>query len=181
MDLISRWNVYGDTFIVGSVALDLVVRPDIDLEIFSDTASARDGFTIMRDLADLPKIRGVGFNNDRHAPAAGLYWKLKYELTADQVWTVDMWLFDRPRLPRSATANVEPLRRALTDETRDTILAIKEEAAACSSRAHGHWLYRAVLNEGVRTYAEYTAWIGDQDVWERTSWQSNPPKDQGRS
>lgn len=170
----ARWSVYGDPVVVGSVALGLVVRPDIDLEIYADSPRTWDGFTIITDLAELPKLRAVRYKDNRDRREAGLYWKLEYELTADQLWTVDMWLFDRSRRAASASPMIEPVLAALTDEKRDTILAIKEEAAALGSRAHGHWLYRAVLNEGVRSFAAYQAWIGDQDVWERTSWQPKP-------
>ena len=32
LDLVNRWKPYGEPYLVGSVALDLVVEPDIDLE-----------------------------------------------------------------------------------------------------------------------------------------------------
>ena len=52
------------------------------------------------------------------------------------------------------------LRKALTPETRDRILAIKEEAEGLGERARGYWLYQAVLDAGVNNYAEYREWLG---------------------
>jgi len=170
LSLIDRWRTQGDPALVGSVALDLVVRPDIDLEIFAENPTPRDGFHVVTELSELPGIREARYQDSRNDRGAGLYWKVVYEDDTDQRWTLDMWLFDMERRSTSAAAMVEPIRNALTDETRDAILRIKEDAVAVGARAHGHWLYRAVLNEGVRTYPDYLAWIGDQDVWERTTW-----------
>lgn len=36
LDLLRRWARYGAPFVVGSVALRVVVRPDIDMEIVTD-------------------------------------------------------------------------------------------------------------------------------------------------
>ena len=62
------------------------------------------------------------------------------------------------------------LREALTPETRDRILAIKAEAGGLGERARGYWLYQAVLDAGVNNYAEYRAWLGDRNNYERTLW-----------
>ena len=62
------------------------------------------------------------------------------------------------------------LREALTPETRDRILAIKEEAEGLGERARGYWLYQAVLDAGVNNYAEYREWLGDRNIYERTLW-----------
>jgi hypothetical protein len=174
LDLIARWRRYGEPVVVGSVALGLVVRPDIDIEIHAETPTVRDGFAVVVEVADLPSVRGVRFLDVRDRRERGMYWKLEYERAHDQRWTIDMWLFAADSPASQARGSCAAINAALTDETRDTILAIKEEALSLGERAHGHWLYRAVLNEGVRTYADYQEWIGDQDVWERVHWQPRP-------
>lgn len=178
LELLERWKVFGDPVIVGSVGLELVVRPDIDMEIFADVPSVRDGFTVVADVTELPHVSGARYHDFRHRSERGLYWKLLYDADtgtgtgtdAGKTWTIDMWVFPRDYDGPSGSSMAAAIRAALTDDSRDTILAIKEEAAAVGQRAHGHWLYRAVLNEGIRSYADYLAWMGDRDVWERVSW-----------
>lgn len=169
LDLLDRWGKHGEVVVVGSVGLELVVRPDIDLEIHSETAGVAEGFALVSAIAEHPSLQGMRYRDFRDSREAGLYWKLEV-VHADEVWTVDMWLF-RGTAHAEAKARQERIKRAMTEEHRDTILAIKEEAMAAGTRAHGHWLYRAVLNEGVRTLAEYQEWIGDRDIWERIGWE----------
>jgi hypothetical protein len=175
IDLIERWRPYGEPFVVGSVALDLVVRPDIDFEVLTSTPpSIRDGFAVTSAIAELPNVRGVRYTDFRDKPEQGLYWKVLYERTPAETWTLDLWMFARDHPGPLASSLVEPVRAALTDDARDTILAIKEAAAEQGERAWGHWLYRAVINEGVRDYAEFLEWFGDRDVWARETWTPEP-------
>jgi hypothetical protein len=170
LDLLARWSPFSEPVVVGSAALDLVVRPDIDVEFLVDELSIRDGFAVASAIAELPKVRSIRYNDARDKPEHGLYWKVLYELTPAETWTLDLWMFRRDHLGPLASSMVEPIRAALTPETRDTILAIKEAAAERGERAWGHWLYRAVINEGVRTYAEFLDWFGDRDIWAREAW-----------
>ncbi|PZF80082.1 hypothetical protein C1I92_27760 [Jiangella anatolica] len=172
LDLLDRWRQFGDPVVVGSVALDLVVRADIDLEIYSAAPAAGEGFVVASALAGLPKVREIRYRDSRDKREDGLYWKVYYELAPARTWTVDMWFFAERRRRTGAASMIPSIRAALDDEKRDTILAIKEQAIEAGSRAHGHWLYRAVLDDGIRSYPDYLAWIGKQDVWERTTWVS---------
>jgi hypothetical protein len=45
--LVSHWAAHGEVHVVGSVALDLVVEPDIDLEIYSAAPDIGKGFTVL--------------------------------------------------------------------------------------------------------------------------------------
>jgi hypothetical protein len=167
LDLIARWSVYGEVTVVGSVAIELVVDPDIDLEIRSEEPRVADGFAVMSVLAELPQVRRITYLDARDRHEEGQYWKLEYE-TPDDTWTVDMWVFG-PDAPGGGPF-AEALRHHLTSDARDTILAIKEEAAARGERARGYWLYQAVLDGGASTYDEYRDWLGNRNIYERTNW-----------
>jgi hypothetical protein len=171
LDILGRWGRYGEPAIVGSVGIGVVVAPDIDIEIYSDEPRVSDGFAVMRPLAELPKSRRITYLDARDRHEQGQYWKLEYERTPDQTWTIDMWVFARDsRAATRGAALTAAVREALTAQTREHILAIKEEAAALGERAYGYWLYQAVLDAGVRSYAEFRAWLGDRNIYERTSW-----------
>ena len=174
LKLLQRWKAVGDPVVVGSVALGVVVRPDVDLEIYADHPSIRDGFGVVADLAELPNVRAVRYKDERDRPSQGLYWRLDYELTWAETWHVDMWVFPRTLAHRSSTDLTEALMNALTDDRRDAILAIKEDAVGQGARAHGYWVYRAVIDDGVDSYAGYLDWLGDRDVWEHTDWRPGP-------
>ncbi|SFH55778.1 hypothetical protein SAMN05421678_12168 [Actinopolymorpha cephalotaxi] len=174
LNFLDRWRTVGDPVVVGSVALGAVVRPDVDLEIYTGSPSIRDGFGVVADLAEQPKVRAMRYKDERDRPSRGLYWRLDYELTPEETWHVDMWLFPSGPAHGSSTELTEAVAGALTEGRRDAVLAIKEEAVGRGTRAHGHWVYQAVIDEGVASYAEYVEWLGDRDVWEHTDWRPKP-------
>ncbi|GAA1550207.1 hypothetical protein GCM10009804_03510 [Kribbella hippodromi] len=167
LGLVARWSRYGDVTVVGSVGIGVVVAPDIDLEVRGEVRVA-DGFAVMAALAELPKVRRITYLDARDRHERGQYWKLEYELTDAVTWTVDTWVFD-PGAPGGG-ALTAAVRDALGVEERDVVLMIKEEAAAVGERAPGYWLYQAVLDGGVRSYAEFRGWLGDRNIYERTGW-----------
>ncbi|MFJ8951426.1 hypothetical protein ACIRO1_15060 [Streptomyces sp. NPDC102381] len=170
LGLFERWRPLGSPVLVGSVALDLVVEHDIDMEIYSPAPSVADGFAALVPCAELPGVRNLRFANALDLPDQGLYWRLDYEFTPSEVWKIDMWCLpdDHPG-PRAADL-VTPVRTALDTSTRDTILAIKEEAAARGESTQGVWVYQAALDHGIRTYDEFRAWQASTPTDGLTSW-----------
>ena len=66
---------------------------------------------------------------------------------------------------------VEPMQAALTDQTRRTILTIKQALAARPDlRCGSIHVYRAVLDDGVTNLEEFQDWRADHDTDSLTSW-----------
>lgn len=172
--LLDRWRPFGEPVLVGSVPLGLVVRPDIDLDVYADAPEVRHGFEVVAALAELPKVRSCFYVDQRDSGAGGLYWQVAYEVTSGETWTIDMCLFASDLPGPTAAPLTRAVGAALTDDLRDTILRIKEEALAVGQRAHGPWLYQAVLQGVAGTYADYVSWLGDRDVYGRNGWLPTP-------
>jgi hypothetical protein len=169
--LLQRWSEIGTVQLVGSVVLNVVVRPDIDLEIYVDELLPRPGFAALVPLADEPGVRRIRYTDARYPrPMEGLYWKLEV-IDDDESWTIDNWMFTRDR-QQPAVDTTEAVAEAIRcrPSARATIVRIKQQAAAADQRAFGRWLYEAVLTAQVETYDEYLAWMGDQDPFERSIW-----------
>jgi hypothetical protein len=117
--LLERWSEVGDAQLVGSAPLDVVVRPDIDLEIYVDELLPRRGFAALVPLADLPGVRRIRYTDARHPnPMQGLYWKVEV-IVGDESWTIDNWMFTRER-QEASSAGVRPL--GLGEDDIDTPL-----------------------------------------------------------
>jgi hypothetical protein len=104
LDLVRRWTRYGEPIVVGSVALRVVVRTDIDMEIVTDEPRVEDGFAVVAECARIPGVlcgryRNELVNGDPTLPS-GVYWKLDYQ--ADE---------SPPHPPTSSTARIRVVSR----------------------------------------------------------------------
>lgn len=169
LGLLERWARYGEPGLVGSVALGLVVEPDIDLEIECAEADVAHGFSVLAACAAMPGVRKARFANALDLADRGLYYQLRYE-RAGREWKIDMWALPRDNPGPRGSDLVGPMLRTLTDETRDAILAIKEAAVAGGEAVQGIWVYRAVLEAGVRDHEAYRAWIAGRSTDGLTYW-----------
>ena len=92
----------------------------------------------------------------------GLYWQVRCRDDDGEPWKIDVWTLPVDHPGPCAAWIVEPMRRALTNDLRVAILRLKE------ARTNGQVpdiasidLYRAVLDDGVRT-ARRPARMGGQ-------------------
>jgi hypothetical protein len=179
LDLIGRWKEFGAPVVVGAVAYDLVVSPDIDMEIYCPDLRIEHGFSVLSRCALHPSVTKARFANELAGRDRALYWQLRYRperpkewsQSWDKEWKVDMWSapadYDLP-MGRNL---VEPLRLVLTPQTRAVILELKEQrrddlTLACPSID----LYRAVLDDGVRTAEDLRQWLSQHETGALTGW-----------
>jgi hypothetical protein len=146
----------GEVHLVGSAALDLMVRRDLDLTVICDRLDVVTLFDAARPLAAHPNVRRLSFVNDTGpwnvdpSYPDGIYWGIDCRVDG-RAWNIDIWFVDEPdRQPD--LRHVRELPARLTDETRSAILAIKR---ACHAEPHervpSHEIYTAVLDRGIRT------------------------------
>jgi hypothetical protein len=173
-ELLNRWNTIGSVELVGSVALNVIAKPDIDLAIFVDEFAPRRGFEALLPLVDDPTVLEIAYVDARQQPINGLYWKMMI-LHDGEPWQVDTWALTRDRdqdsedeVTRATRLQAEAIRQR--PRARATILRIKHEARDLGELVHGRWLYEAVVDCGVTSYDEYLRWMDGQDARERSTW-----------
>jgi hypothetical protein len=151
---------------VGSAALGLMVRCDLDLTVVCPSLDVGEVADTGARLARHHRVREVRFRNDTGGWNAdpnypdGLYLGLECRGRGGHRWTVDIWFVDQPeRQPDLAHARHLPPR--LTRETRVAILMLKDAWAGRAEygKEVTSWdIYRAVLDDGVRTSADFEEW-----------------------
>ena len=173
LDLIARWSTVGEVVPVGAVAYDLVVAPDLDYEVFTaGPPTIGSGFRVLADLAEQPAVIAVRFVNALDSPDEGLYWQVRCRDRDHQEWKIDVWTLAHDHPCPLAAWIVEPMRRAPTDETRTAILRLKQARAADKLRElTSIHIYRAVIDDGVRTADDLRSWMGAHSTTGLTSWQ----------
>jgi len=171
LQLMERWSVFGNPVLVGAVAYGLVVTPDIDVEIFCDEPRIEDGFEVLRACALHPRVRKVRFANKLDGPDMGLYWQLRYQHEDEQEWKIDMWSMRHDHPGPTSAALVEPMKQALTAETRQVILELKEQTLLDPMLQCGSiHIYRAVLNNGIRNVEQFKIWLENNQTDGLTTW-----------
>lgn len=160
LQLFERWQAFGTPVLVGAVAYELAMAPDIDMEIYCDEPRIEDGFAILRDCSLHPHVRKAQFGNHLDEIDEGLYWRLIYRDNDGTEWKIDMWALRRDHPGPCATQLVEPLRQALTLERRRAILKLKSAAqTGAIQRYPSIDIYRAVIDGNVRTSEQLEKWL----------------------
>ena len=153
---------------VGSSVLGLMVWRDIDFNVLCDPLSADRAFETVRPLASNPRVRKLRYSNEtQHFNATGLpqdegyYWGVRYHTAAGDEWKIDIWFVPRA-VPRPEIALLATLPKRLTPQTRLAILSLKDiwhRLPAYRDRVLSVDIYDAVLEHGVRTPAEFDAYL----------------------
>ncbi len=156
LDVLRR---YGRAEVVGSVALDLVVKRDIDIHVFIGPAGWREA-GLVAIIGDLwPKLLGLeGVGELRltdYRDAGAIKIGIDHYPGPSGDWSIDLWVTDREET--TAFATVGELRAALTDETREAILAIKRHYHRLGLLRNGlsNRIYEAVTRHDVRTVEDF--------------------------
>jgi hypothetical protein len=171
LELMEKWQRYGRPVVVGALAYDLLVDPDIDMEIYCPDLRIEHGFQVLGECALNTNVTKARFSNELSSRDEALYWQLRYRCGRREEWKIDMWSAPMGyRLPRAENL-VEPMKKALTPETRGVIVELKEERLADPTlRCASVDLYRAVLEDGVRTAAHLRDWLNTHETGMLTDW-----------
>lgn len=152
--LLSLLSNFGDARLVGSVALDLVVKLDIDIHVFlGGSSSMHSAKTLLPMLLDLENIREVRITDYRHIESVKM--TIDYYPGHSGYWSIDIWL----TIDSSTTGfdQVESIKRTLTEEFRELILSIKTHYYKFGLLHDGlsNLIYDAVITRGVKTVEEF--------------------------
>jgi len=154
LDLLTRLNQLGFAELVGSVALDLIVKPDLDIHLLIDAEDLIPTVHAVSDyLLDQPKVREVRITDWRSE--GGIKIGVDAYPAPSGNWSIDIWITN----DRHTTAFdfVQQMNAELTDEQRLTVMKIKQHFFQLGELKDGLSLkiYQAVVERGIRTVKEF--------------------------
>lgn len=158
--------------VVGSLRTGLLMKHlDIDLHIYSP-APLRIGesFAAVARIAAKPGIRRVEYGNLLDAGDCCLEWHAQYEDRDGRTWQIDLihMAEDSPWAGYFERV-ADRIAAVLTPERREAILRLKYETPD-GEQIPGIAYYRAVLADGIRSYAEFTTWLREHPVDGIVTW-----------
>lgn len=154
LELLKLLERYGEARLVGSLALDLVVKPDIDFHLYLDQTNLIEvvGSLLVSLISDT-RIREVRVTD--HLERDSLKIGIDHLAGRSTDWSVDIWVTS----DRSTTGfeELDQYQEMLNQETRKIILEIKHHYFEKGLLRDGlsSKIYRAVLKEGVSNLGEF--------------------------
>ncbi len=143
---------YGETRVVGSVVLELIVKLDLDLHVLLSTYPLMESVNrITNELLNHENIHEVRISDYR---PQGIKIGIDDCPSTSGNWTIDIWL--TTDLSTTAFDQAERMFPHLTSEKRDTILALKRHYHKMGKLRDGisRLIYESVLN-GVTSVEEF--------------------------
>ena len=171
--LLSNWklidflNKYGETYVVGSVELDLMVWRDIDIEIIAENTPAKDGaIEIAKYLFNLEGMRKVSSidyrDSDNTNKPKGLYVGAEYIDESKNSWKIDVWYLTKDSA--NSKSKTDEILSKLNEENRKKIVDIKSQIynnPNYRKNVISVDIYEAVLEKGINNLEEFKKYIKD--------------------
>lgn len=159
-NIISIWEGVGAKInLVGSLPTGLLMKhKDIDFHIYSSPLLLADSFRAMAALAENSSIKKIECTNLLHTVEACVEWHAWYQDEDNELWQMDMiHIQGGSRYDGYFEKVAERISQVMTNELRETILRLKYETPE-EEKIIGVEYYRAVIEGGVRSYAELEEW-----------------------
>ena len=155
---------YPQWFVGGSYSYDLMVWRDLDVYVLDPTHDLKLCFEIALKLTERLPAWKSRFTNNLGSDPNGYYWGLKTGDERAGAWKLDLWFQDQLGFDahRDYTAS---MNKRLTAQTRKAICAIKEaywQRDEYRKTITSDHIYRAVLDDCVRTADEFEHWLAQQ-------------------
>lgn len=170
--IIEIWSSIGATInLVGSLKMGLLINNrDIDFHIYTDPFTLDGSFSAMSQLAQNNRIKNISYTNLLDADDKCIEWHAFYEKSDSETWQIDMIhiLKESPYTGHFEKV-AERISHALTDETREAILNIKN-AVPDDRKVMGIQVYRAAIEDGIRTFDEFSRWEKNNGVESIVDW-----------
>ena len=166
---------FGSVFYTGSFRLNLMMWPDIDIEmsVEPDPDSVACFFDLGKAIASLEGVSNLQFSNQLHFPKhsevapEGLYWKVTIQREKGRMpWKIDLYSL-RPEIIDQSKVEMNRLDQKLDREKRALILKTKYALLTPTGRtpiSSGHNIYRAVLDEGLEEFNDIVEYLRENGV-----------------
>ncbi len=165
---------YGKVYYTGSYFLNLMIWPDIDIELSlkSDPFSLDKFFELGKSIANVFNVSSMTFHNRIiykvfESSPDGLYWNIHIENDRDkQSWNIDLWSFTPITLEENwermnqIADNLDGSKRKLIIKLKNSLLT-EEGRTPMSSSYH---IYQAILFENLRCEDEIINYLKTKGV-----------------
>ncbi len=169
--IVEMWESIGaEVRTVGSFRSNLMIDKDIDLHVYTSELDAAKTLQALMPLLGDSRLIKCKYINGAETDEHCLEWHIALKYFSDEIWTLDMiQILAGSALDGFFEETTDAIIRALTPETRLTILNLKK-AAPAGNYICGIEFYKAVLQDHVQTWGEFTKWRKSNPLESMMNW-----------
>lgn len=158
--IISIWESIGaEINLVGSLKTGLMMKHrDIDFHLYTPTLDISKSFAAMAKLAENPRITHIEYTNLIDTDEKCIEWHAWYTDERNESWQIDIIHLLKGSFYDGYMENVcKRISDVLTPEMKQSILQLKYDTPE-DEKVFGILYYKAVIQDGIRNYEEFTEW-----------------------
>jgi len=171
-DIYAIWeSVSAEVHLVGSLPNGLLMKHrDIDFHIYSSPINVSDSFAAMAKLAENPSIQRIEYRNLLDTEEECIEWHAWYQDKDNDLWQLDMIHIRKGSCFDGYVEKVtKRVKELLTPATCQTILQLKYDTPD-TAQIMGIEYYKAVIQDNIKTYEEFTEWRKSNPPDEMMEW-----------
>ena len=173
LSIYPAWTSIGATVhLIGSLKTELLMKHlDIDFHIYTPKLKISDSFKAIEKIAENEGIEKLEYTNLSLTPEACLEWHLFYKDDNKDVWQIDMiHILKGSRYDGFFENIASRINQYATSQQKETILQLKYETPD-NEKIAGIEYCRAVMQDGVQSYAELIEWRERNSIDGILEWQ----------
>jgi len=162
LNLLDILKEQGETELVGSVALDLIVKPDIDFHLLTKDpdllGKVNEVYSILLEHQKISEIRISDYRPE------GVKIGIDQFPGENRSWDIDIWISDKSE--SIAFEQTKTILSKLTVENRRIIIELKQHYYGLGQLRNGLSLkiYNAVLSHDVKNVDEFERYLATTDM-----------------
>lgn len=174
LNIVEVWkSVNAKANLIGSVKTGLMMNNlDIDFHVYSEIFSIEDSFEAISKIALNSRIKKITYFNFLSDEDKSLDWHLHYQDTDLRNWRLDIihLMNESPYVGKTERVT-DKINTLMNDDIRKNILKIKWDAEKIGMKATGIEVYKAVIEDKVKTIDEFIKWKETQQQESFNMWE----------
>lgn len=171
-DIIRIWKHAGAKInLIGSLKIGVLAKHrDIDFHIYTPVLDVKQSFAIMAEICAHPQIKKCEFSNLADTEEACFEWHIWFEDDAGEIWQIDMiQIKSGSQYEGYFEKMAKDIISEMTENQRQAIIRLKYETPD-DMKIFGIEYYKAVIQNGIYTFAEFLEWRKTQNFSGIISW-----------
>lgn len=159
-----KLNSLGESHIIGSYRMDLIVSNDLDIDVLNTKMSIKRLYELTKFIIETYDPLWYEAKQEINGEGKTVWFHGFETIILGELWNVDIWFFDQETISK-AKMDADIIKEIIynDDAKKEAIISIKKALINQSLYSYDQYLsinvYDAVLKYNVRTINEFFEWV----------------------